>query len=237
MSCKSGAGSQPYNPETLVTMYSENLTMSQSENGLSKYKMETPLMERYELAREPYSEYRKGIYVENFKDSTDVIQSTLKADYAVYYEKRSEWLAMGNVVATGQNDQTLYTEQLFWNEKSGRVYSNVESTVVQGSDVFVGEGFESDDKFDQWVFRNYTGRFVVNLDEEREESEGTAGEERPAGDTPGDGAGQDTVPTPKTEPKRPPETKKPEPMFRKMSDESGLELQEIGTEIPEKREK
>lgn len=148
-------------------MRSDTLTMSESENGRLKYKMETPLMERYELAREPYSEYRQGLYMENYKDSSMVIQSTIRANYAIYYEKRDEWMATGNVIATGEDGRTLYTEQLFYNVKTGRVYSNVESTVVQGNDMFIGEGFESDDKFEEWVFRNYIGRVAVDLEEER----------------------------------------------------------------------
>jgi hypothetical protein len=70
-----------------------------------------------------------------------------------------------NVVATGAQGRTLYTEQLFWDEKTGRVYSNVESTVVQGEDIFVGEGFESDEKFEFWTFRNFTGRLWVDVPE------------------------------------------------------------------------
>lgn len=155
--------------------------MSESVNGKLKFVMRTPYMERYELAREPYSKYPQGIYVESYKDSTDVIQSTVKADFAIYYEKRDEWMALGNVVATGENDRTLYTEQLFYNVKMGRVYSNVESTVIQGEDIFIGEGFESDDKFEDWIFKNLISRFVVELDQEPGE-QGGMGDEVENGD-------------------------------------------------------
>ncbi len=164
-SCKSGKG-EPFNPETLVTMRGENMTMSESENGNLQYMMRTPLMERYELAREPYSKYSQGLYVESYKDSTNVVQSTLKADYAVYYEKQDLWMVTGNVVATGENNRILYTEQLFYNVKMKRVYSNVESTVVEGEDIFVGEGFESDDRLEVFVFKNYVSRFAVELEDE-----------------------------------------------------------------------
>lgn len=176
-SCNSKPKAEPFNPETLVTMRSDSLIMSESVNGNLKYVMRTPYMERYELAREPYSKYPQGIYVETYKDSTNVIQSTVKADFAIYYEKREEWQAIGNVVATGENDRTLYTQQLFYNVKMGRVYSNVESTVVQGEDIFVGEGFESDDKFEDWIFKNLISRFVVEMDQEQGEGEPGEGSE------------------------------------------------------------
>ncbi len=41
----------------------------------------------------------------------------------------------------------LYTQQLFWNARTKKIYSNVDSKIVQndGRDVFIGEGFESDE--------------------------------------------------------------------------------------------
>lgn len=167
-SCKQAPVSETYNPETLVTMHSDTLTMITRENGMKKMLMRTPLMERYELAREPYTEFRQGVYVENYKDSAEIMQSTLRADYAINYEKRKLWMATGNVVATGEDGRTLYTEQLFWDEKTGRVYSNVASKVVEKDYVIYGEGFESDDKFENWLFKNYTGRVAIDLEEERE---------------------------------------------------------------------
>ncbi len=188
-SCNSKPKNEPFNPETLVTMRSDSLIMSESVNGKLNFVMRTPYMERYELAREPYSKYPQGIYVESYKDSTDVIQSTVKADFAIYYEKRDEWMALGNVVATGENERTLYTEQLFYNVKMGRVYSNVESTVIQGEDIFIGEGFESDDKFEDWIFKNLISRFVVELDQEP--GEGEPGDDLQNGEE----TGNDTIET------------------------------------------
>jgi Protein of unknown function (DUF1239). len=165
-SCNSKPKAESFNPETLVTMRSDSLIMSESKNGQLRYVMRTPYMERYELAREPYSKYPQGLYVETYKDSSNVIQSTIKADFAIYNEKRDEWMVTRNVVATGENGRTLYTEQLFYNAKTGRVYSNVESTLVEGEDIYIGEGFESDDKFEEYRFRNYVNRFVFELEED-----------------------------------------------------------------------
>ncbi|MEG2576720.1 MAG: SAM-dependent methyltransferase, partial [Glutamicibacter sp.] len=48
--------------------------------------------------------------------------------------------------------KTLYTQQLFWNAQTKKIYSNVDSKIVQsgGRDVFIGEGFESDEGFKDW---------------------------------------------------------------------------------------
>lgn len=183
LSCKSTPKAQAYNPETMITMEGDTVTMSRRENGRLKFVMRTPLMESYGMAREPYDEYRKGIYVETYKDSVEVIQSTLRADYAIYNQKLQIWRVQGNVVGTGENNRTLYTEQLFWNEKTGRIYSNVTSTVIEGEDIFVGDRFESDEKFENWVFLNYTGKVTVEMEGEENTSAGVSGADADQRDT------------------------------------------------------
>ncbi len=148
--------------ETLLTQQSDSLTIIQTAEGKRDYVFETPLMERYELAREPYMEFRKGIEITTFDDSTGLEASHLVADYAIFFEKRELWEAKGNVVAKNVDGQVLYTQQLFWNQKTHRIYSNVDSKVVQGDDVFIGEGFESDDRFEKWSFRKFTGKLTVD---------------------------------------------------------------------------
>mgnify|MGYP000861828088 CR=1 FL=1 len=61
--------------------------------------------------------------------------------------------------------KTLYTQQLFWNARTKKIYSNVDSKIVQnnGRDVFIGEGFESDEEFKDWRFRRMKGRMEVEM--------------------------------------------------------------------------
>lgn len=148
--------------ESMLTQQSDSLTIIQSSEGHREFVFKTPLMERYELAREPYMEFRRGVEITTYDDSTGLEESNLVADYAIFFEKRELWEAKGNVVARNAEGQTLYTQQLFWNQSTHRVYSNVDSKVVQGQDVFIGEGFESDDKFEKWSFRKFTGKLTVD---------------------------------------------------------------------------
>ena len=158
-------GEQPVEQEseqTIMTEHSVDLVMVMTENGAKSYRFQTPLMEGYKLAKEPYMEFRRGVEITTYDDSTGLEESNLVADYAIFFEKRELWEAKGNVVARNADGQTLYTQQLFWNQSTHRVYSNVDSKVVQGQDVFIGEGFESDDKFEKWSFRKFTGKLTVD---------------------------------------------------------------------------
>ena len=149
----------------MMTQQSEDLTVILSRNGNLTYRFTTPLLERYEYALEPYTEFRKGIHIETYNDSTHQVESSLTANYAILLEKQQLWEAKGNVVVEKSDGKTLYTQQLFWNARTKKIYSNVDSKIVQnnGRDVFIGEGFESDEEFKDWRFRRMKGRMEVEM--------------------------------------------------------------------------
>lgn len=150
--------------EATMTQQSDSLRLVNTENGKLTYIFTTPLMERYELAKEPYMEFRKGIEIETYGDSTQVVESTLIANYAIFLENKKLWEAKGNVVCTNARGQKLETEQLFWNQRTRKIYSNVDSKLTQpGGDVVVGVGFESDERFMEWEFRKPKGKVLVDV--------------------------------------------------------------------------
>lgn len=181
LSCKPDKKGGRVNPETVITMKSGDLTMTVSRNGLKSYRFTTPSLQQYDLASDPYTKYPEGIYVETFQDSTEVVESTIRSDEAIYYQKRKLWMASGNVVATGSGN-TLYTEQLFWDEKTDRVFSNVKVRVVDQDGEHLGEGFESDVSFETWVMRDYEGTLVLDTtpNEEGAAADGAEGAESPS---------------------------------------------------------
>lgn len=162
---RAGKDESSASEETMMTEYSEDLSVVMSQNGRRSYHFVTPLLEGYSLAREPYREFRKGVKITTYKDdSLSTVDVVLTANYAIYYENRELWEAKGNVVAEKSDGKTLYTQQLFWNAKTKKIYSNVDSKIVQnnGRDVFIGEGFESDEEFKDWRFRRMKGRMEVD---------------------------------------------------------------------------
>ena len=79
---------QSSSTEVVMTEYSENLSITMSENGRKSYHFETPMMEGYGLARDPYREFRKGIKITLFDGDTGAESASLVANYAIFYEDR-----------------------------------------------------------------------------------------------------------------------------------------------------
>ncbi len=152
------------NLETLVTQRSDTLTLLNYQDGAKSYRFYTPLMERHEFAREPYQEFPRGIEMRNFKQDT-ILTSSLRSDYAIFYERLELWEVKGNVVGTNEEGMIMETQQLFWDQRAKRIYSNVDTKVTQPSgDVIVGQGFESDEAFNNLVYRRPHGQITIDTE-------------------------------------------------------------------------
>ena len=80
------AGRASASEETMMTEYSEDLSVVMSQNGRRSYHFVTPLLEGYSLAREPYREFRKGVKITTYQnDSLTTVDAVLTANYAIYY--------------------------------------------------------------------------------------------------------------------------------------------------------
>ena len=146
------------NYETLMTEYSENMSIEQSENGDKSYIFEAPLIEGYAMARDPYREFRKGVKIRMFeKEAGQTVSATLEANYAIFYENRKLWEAKGDVRVIQSNGRKLNTTQLFWNQTTHIIYSNVDCVIVDRDQTIFCEGFESDEQMKEWTYRKVKG--------------------------------------------------------------------------------
>lgn len=145
--------------EAILSEQSEHLTIVVSENGRRSYRFSTPLLEGYTLGRDPYREFRRGIKITTYQDdSLTTVNATLTANYAIYYEKRSLWEAKGDVVIIKHDSTKVYTQQLFWDSVTKRIYSNVDTKIETLTDTHFCEGFESDEEFEEMSFRRWKGK-------------------------------------------------------------------------------
>ncbi len=152
--------------ETLMNEQSDNLEMIMSEGGRTSYRFIASRVEGYTLAKEPYREFPQGVEIITYKsDSMKVVDATLTANYAIYYEDRKLWEAMGDVTMIRSDGKELYSQQLFWNAITQKIYSNVDTKIVDNTtgDTYIGEGFESDESMENWTYRRMKGRMGIDL--------------------------------------------------------------------------
>lgn len=157
-----------------MTEKSSNLTIVVSENGRKSYRFTTPLLEGYTLGRDPYREFRKGIKITTFQDdSLTTVNATLESNYAIYYENRKLWEAKGNVRIVKHDGTKVFTQQLFWNSTTKRIYSNVDTKIVTADDTHYTEGFESDEDLVELNFRHWKGKVMMKEEMMQQGSDST----------------------------------------------------------------
>lgn len=148
--------------DAIMTESSQHLTIVVSENGRRSYRFTTPLLEGYTLGRDPYREFRKGVTITTYQDdSLTTINATLEANYAIYYENRKLWEAKGNVTIVKHDGTKVFTQQLFWNSTTKRIYSNVDTKIVTADDTHFTEGFDSDEDMVELNFRHWKGKVMM----------------------------------------------------------------------------
>ena len=60
----------------------------------------------------------------------------------------------------------VYTQQLFWNAKTKKIYSNVDTKILQADALHIGVGFEADDDLSNIHFRKYSSEVEFEMNEE-----------------------------------------------------------------------
>lgn len=158
----------PSSGEVRVTMTSTNLTITQYKAGKMTYRFTTPHLVRYEGKGRnnmdtAYMVFDQGIDVVTFEDSTRAEESHVVAKWAVFRETENIWEARDSVVGLSADGKTLYTDLLFWDQNTKKIYSPIRTRVVNGDETVIGvNGFVSDEKMDNIEFNKSQGRFLVD---------------------------------------------------------------------------
>ncbi|MBN2745854.1 MAG: LPS export ABC transporter periplasmic protein LptC [Bacteroidales bacterium] len=152
--------------ETLPIETSYNITSEIVDSGKVKIKIISPQVDRFEGELE-YVEMKKGIDVQFF-DSIGKVSSSLKANYAKNIPTDHIIIAKYNVIATNQNGEKLYTEELVWDQNTKKIYSNVAVKVVSPDKVILGDGMIADENFENWVIKNPRGDIEADIEGDEE---------------------------------------------------------------------
>jgi len=149
------------NREHTATVTAKNSEILYTENGIVKLKVITPLTRTYPNSEEPYTEFPEGITVYTYNDSMQ-IESNLTSKFAIYYDKKGLWSASNNVVATNRKGEVLNTEQLYWDEKKKIIYTDDMVKITTPDGTQFGQGFLSDETFDNWEIKKPTSIFNID---------------------------------------------------------------------------
>lgn len=161
--------------ETTPTMLTHNDTMQVSDSGIIKYKVIAKTWEVFDKARDPHWRYPDGFYLEQY-DSVFNIVATIKADTAWNYTQRKLCKFKGNVFIHNKKDETFSSDELYWDQRQQKVYSNMPVIVNRpGQMTLRGTGFEANQQMTHYTFMNVgemaSGKTLLYMNEDTENNE------------------------------------------------------------------
>jgi len=136
-----------------------DVEMTITDSGKVVMTMTSPQIDKYMVNRE-YMEMPKGIHI-IFYDSIGGVRSTLDADYAISYSGSKIMEAKNNVVAVNSEGKTLYTEELIWDQRKHKIYTENEVKIVTQKEILFGDGLTADENFSNWHISRPRGDIQV----------------------------------------------------------------------------
>ena len=130
-----------------------------TENGKIKVRIVADKIERFQN-QQPGLIFSEHMEVYFYNDSSE-LQSTLMANDASVDENTKIMLAQNNVVLTSNDDKKLETEELVWDEKKNKIYTDKKVKITNGKEVVYGEGFTSNPDFSQYSITKIHGTFDI----------------------------------------------------------------------------
>ena len=129
-----------------------------SDSGVIKYRIVT---ERWEVntVRNPSRWiFEKGLFFEQFDEKFHV-QSYIQCDTAYYYDQKKLWELCSRVSILTKDGLRFTSQQLFWDQASHELYSNVPSRLVTPDRTLEGTYFRSDERMTRYFVSNSRGSF------------------------------------------------------------------------------
>ncbi len=131
------------------------------DSGKLQLVMTTPLLEQYQNADVPYSEFRSGIRVV-FYEGHESPTANVSAKYAKYTDDKKLWELRDSVVAINAENDMVETELLFWDQQKNLFYTDRFVKITDEDQITMGTGFEYDPRKDTRKIKNVTATFYVN---------------------------------------------------------------------------
>lgn len=122
----------------------ENFNLKRTDSGRVVANLISPKMLDYTNRVFGYNEFPEGLHLILFDDNNN--RSDIFADYGIVYEQTDLIDLQGNVVVSTHSKDTLFAEQLYFDQKNEWVFTNKDFTLKSLEYLTTGKGFDSDSK-------------------------------------------------------------------------------------------
>jgi LPS export ABC transporter protein LptC len=143
-------------------MHVDSVTTIVSDSGITRYRISAAVWEVYDRVQEPYWEFPQGVHFERFDLDLNV-DANIQSQYAKFLQNQQLWELRHKVRATNIEGTLFVTEQLFWNQRTEKIYSDSLITITEPDGrIIIGEnGFEANQQLTKYMIKNSSGKIPV----------------------------------------------------------------------------
>lgn len=143
------------------TMLTRNVETLISDSGVTRYRIVTPIWYVYDEVDEPYWRFPQGLNLDKY-DNFFRTEATVRADSAIYLKRKQTWRLDGHVNISNVMNEKFLTQQLFWDQRSHKLYSDSFIHIERTDRVLEGYGFESNEQLTRYTIKKVSGIFPAS---------------------------------------------------------------------------
>lgn len=138
----------------------ENINTKYTDSGRLTIILVSPKMVNFTNREFPFYKFPEGIDLTLFDDDNN--KNTVTSDHAIMYDQTNLIDLQGNVVLTTSTNDTLFTEQLFYDQKKEWLFTNQPVKFRTKDYITNGTGFDSNKNFTNAQVLEVTGRIFID---------------------------------------------------------------------------
>lgn len=147
-------------PEKVPSVISHDVMTLISDSGVTQYRISAKKWDIYDEAKKPFWNFPTGLFLEKFDDKFDT-EASIKSDSAKYFKDDQLWRLDGNVTVQNTNGEIILTQQIFWDQKAKKVYSDSFIHIEKKDRIIEGFGFTSNERMTKYEINRVSGIFPV----------------------------------------------------------------------------
>lgn len=144
------------------TMFTRDVETFISDSGITRYRITADVWYVYDEAKVPRWTFPEGLFLEQF-DKQFQQSAKVNCDSATYFSNDRLWRLDGNVVMVNVARDSFLTKQLFWDQRTKRIYSDTAFIRIVSKDrIIEGYGFSSNEQMTDYSITRPTAIFSAD---------------------------------------------------------------------------
>ncbi len=129
------------------------------DSGKIILDLRSPLIEEYAMIDSPYTKFPKGLEMYFFNKRNIDSPGYLRANWGMMSEIKGWYEGRGDVIVISEEGDTLKTQQLFWNKKLRKIFTQDTVYIVskEGDSLQANNGLEAKDDLSEYILFNNSG--------------------------------------------------------------------------------